>query len=427
MSSAPKFHTDTQFESFSTTHQAVVKNHSERQQIYKQSFADFPDRHIYRDPLGFRAGEPVVFQKEWSQKLYDEPIDFSDTAVGTDEATIVEKWDELQNKGFSVKQTTDIIQKALGTGDWQLPLDILEDTFVVSPGKTPMAEVIPRVTTQDDTIHATAETDQPDPQFDLEANVSTDSDGNAVYDYDDPAYEDLEYEVLGYGVATRYSDKLVLSSSNLRPTQSTIESSLLTGHRKTTERQILWGTDDTSPGDGDANGWAGFTQMGSTDADSIAAGDIENSDTLKATIEQGIDIVGENANDISSLGVVLGFDVHRTLRRAYEDRQRYEPAEELDVGFVDLAMEGGQVPVFRSTAIPRIGNYPASSTEDFGFVVNLESVALYQLSEPTLDPLANLGPEERVGAAQYNVLVSEAGDGNVRNSEHIQRLQVDTA
>jgi len=417
----PKFRKDAQFDGFSSTHELVAKNKQTRDSTYEKSFGDFPEDHIYRDPMGFRTGEPVTFQKDWSDTLSEDALDFSWHPVGADEATIVEKWDELQDAGFSVKQTTEVIQKAAGTGDWQLPLDILDDVFVVSPGKTPAAEFIPRVTTSDDTVHATPETNQPDPDFDLEDNVGTDADGNAVYTFEDPTYEDLEYDVLGYGVASRYSDKLVLSAANLRPTQSSIESSLLRGHRKKTENQIYFGTD------ADANGWDGFSQMGETSVASVTEGDYNDSATVKDTVEHGIDIVAEVADSPNSVAVFLPFDAHRTLRDAFEDRQRYEPAEEQDVGFTTLAMEGGSVPVFRSSILPKVDEQTDASVEDFGFVTNMDSVALYQLSEPTLDPLANLGPEERVGAAQYNTLVSEAGDGTVRNSEHIQRLQVDTS
>jgi len=420
MSTRQKFHDTTQFSGFSHTHEQVAKSREERQNRYEGSFGDFPEDTIYRDPLGFRAGEPVMFQKEWSRRLHEDTLDFSFTPTGSDRATIVEKWDELQKAGFSVSQTTEVIQKATGTGDFQLPLDILEDVFTVSPGQTPAAEVIPRITTNDDRVFATAETGQPEPDFDLENNVGTDSDGNAVYKYEDPSYEPLQYDVLGYGVATRFSDKLVLAGANLRPSQSVIEGSLLTGHRKVTERQ-LYGINS------DPNGWDGFADMGVSRAAAIPEADYTSGQTLKTEIERAIDRVAEKAQDITQIAVFLPFDAHRTLRGEFEDLQRYEPAPEQDLGFTDLALEGGQVGVFRSSELPKIDEQPNGATQDFGFVVNMASVGLYQLSEPTLDPLANLGPEERVGAAQYNVLVSESGDGTTVDAEHIQRLQADTS
>lgn len=415
-----KFNTDASFTGFTGTHSTITKDTQERSNLFRSSFGDFPSETIYRDPLGFRAGEPIKFQKDWSDALYNETLDFSFSPIGADEASIVEKWDELQAAGYSVQQTTEEIQKATGTGDFQLPLDILEDVFTVSPGQTPAAEVIPRVTTNDDKVYATAETNQPEPDFDLEGSVGTDGDGNAVYKYGDPTYESLEYDVLGYGVATRFSDKLTLAGANLRPSQSVIEGSLLTGHRKVTERQI-YGINS------DPNGWSGFADMGVSRAAAIPEADYTSGQTLKTEVERAIDRVAEQAQDITQIAVFLPFDAHRTLRGEFEDLQRYEPAPEQDLGFTDLALEGGQVGVFRSSELPKIDEQANGSTEDFGFVVNMASVALYQLSEPTLDPLANLGPEERVGAAQYNTLVSESGDGNVLDAEHIQRLQVDTS
>jgi hypothetical protein len=90
-------------------------------------------------------------------------------------------------------------------------------------------------------------------------------------------------------------------------------------------------------------------------------------------------------------------------------------------------MEGGQVPVFKTNAIPNTSAYPSAETNDVAFAVNMDSVALYQLQEPTIQPLAKLGPEERIAADQYNVLVSESGDGSTRTADHIQIGQLQTS
>jgi len=83
--------------------------------------------------------------------------------------------------------------------------------------------------------------------------------------------------------------------------------------------------------------------------------------------------------------------------------------------------------VFKTNAIPRISNYPDDATNDAVFIVNLDSVALYQLQDVTMQPLARLGPESRMAVDQYNVLVSESGDGSTRDADHIERIQVSTA
>jgi len=123
--------------------------------------------------------------------------------------------------------------------------------------------------------------------------------------------------------------------------------------------------------------------------------------------------------------VFLPFDAHRTLRRAFDDLIRYTAADEIDTGFATFSMEGGNVPVFKSSAIPRISQYPADATNDAIFAVNMDSVALYQLNDVTVRPLAKLGPQERMAVDQYNCLVSQSGDGIERDADHIQIGQVE--
>jgi hypothetical protein len=405
-----------------------IKKSADRKDAYQKSFGDFPEETVYRDPLGINTGgKPVTFQKDWSEKLHNEQVEWDHTMPGPNRASIVEKWNALQRKGYDLKQTSDMIGKSLGTGNFQLPLDIIQDVFIVNPEQTPAADFIPRVTTQDDVVHATPQTEEPDPSFDLEGNVSTDSDGNAVYDFEDPQFADLEYNVLGYGVATRTTDKLILAGSNLRSHESVQEQALMTGHRQRTERQIFWGTDNAGPASGDPNGWTGMSQMGQSTLSAISESDFGTPETLKENVEQAIDLVEENGGDLSNIAVFGGYDFHRTLRRSFEDEIRYTAADELDTGFATFAMEGGNVPVFKTNAIPRISDYPDAETNDAAFVVNLDSVALYQLQDVTMQPLAKLGPQERIAVDQYSVLVSETGDGSTRTADHIERLQVQTS
>jgi len=405
-----------------------IKKSADRKDAYQKSFGDFPEETVYRDPLGINTGgKPVTFQKDWSDKLHNEQVEWDHTMPGPNRASIVEKWNHLQRKGYGLKQTSDMIGKSLGTGNFQLPLDIIQDVFVVNPEQTPAADFLPRVSTQDDTVFATPQTDEPDPSFDLEANVSTDADGNAIYDFEDPSFAELEYGVLGYGVATRTTDKLILAGSNLRSHEAVQEQALMTGHRQRTERQIFWGTDTSGPASGDANGWTGMSQMGQSTLSAISESDFNTPETLREEVEQAVDIVEENGANKSDIAVFGGYDFHRNLQRSFDDLVRYEPQEELDTGFSTFTLDGGTVRVFKTNAIPRISAYPDAATNDAIFVADLNSIALYQLQDVTMQPLAKLGPEERMAVDQYNVLVSESGDGTTRDADHIERIQVTTS
>ena len=408
-------------------HRKVVKSADKRSKVYRRSFGDLEPGTLYRDPLGLKTGgKPVSLQKEWARDLAETEVDWNATTPGTGRSSILAKWNELQRKGFGVQQTTDIIAKALDTGDWQLPLDILADVFIIQPEQTPFAEFIPRRSTQDDVVHATPETDQPTPEFGLEdPDVGTNDEGDAVYAFDDPDYEDLAYEVLGYGVGLRTSDQMILAARNLRNPEATLETAAMTGHRQKTERQIIWGTDATAPADGDADGWEGFAQFGETNLDPISEADTDDPDEVREYTEDLIDTAEEEGAPLENIAVGCGFDWHRTLRRSFNDLERYESAEDLDVGFATFAMEGGQVPVFKTNAIPGISDYPDDETNPAVFAVNMASIELSVLGEPTVQPLAKLGPEERFAVDQYNVQVSESGDGDDLDASHIQVGEVD--
>jgi len=408
-------------------HSRIVKDKSARQAVYKQSFGDLEDGTLYRDPLGFKtAGRSgtngVALQKEWGEALRETTVKWDTSMPGANRASILDKWNELQRKGFNLRQTRDMMAKSLDTGDWQLPLDIITDVFVVKPEQTPAANFIPRRSTQDDVVHATPQTDEPEPVFDLEAGAATDGEGNRVYAEGDPSYADLEYAVDGYGIRTNISDKMILAASNLRSPEATQEEALMLGHRQKTERQIIWGTSATAPAEGDANGWGGFADFGARGADT-GIGTLDPTSATpsdyKETVEQLIDYVEEQGADLGSIAVFLPFDAHRELRRSFEQNERYTAEEDLDTGFATFAMEGGLVPVFKTNGIPRFSDYPAGETNDGIFAVNMESVELAQLQEVMVQDLAKLGPEERMAVDQYNVLVSEAGDGSTLTSDHI--------
>jgi len=69
---------------------AYIKKSANRQRLYKQSFGDFPDEHVYRDPLGFTTGgKPVTFQKDWGERLENEPVDWGHTMPGANSASVI--------------------------------------------------------------------------------------------------------------------------------------------------------------------------------------------------------------------------------------------------------------------------------------------------------------------------------------------------
>jgi len=141
------------------------------QELYKHSFADLEDGTIYRDPMGWKTSGPagtngIELQKARWNQLQSEP-------VMPDGSSVVEKWNELQRKGFSAEETTRTIQKNLDTGDWTLPIDVLPEVFTVNPERLPMADMMSRVSTSTTEVVPTPLTDHPEFEFGLETTDDT--------------------------------------------------------------------------------------------------------------------------------------------------------------------------------------------------------------------------------------------------------------
>jgi len=381
----------------------------EKDNLYAKSFGDLDDGTIYRDPMGWKtpggAGQnTITLQKDrWKQMC--------ETPAMPDGSTIVEKWNELQEKGFGVAETTREIQKNLDTGDWTLPLDILPEVFVVNPERLPMADMMSRVTTQDDEIVPTPLTDHPELEFGLE----TTNDTEGSYTYKDPSYDgDLSFTVVGMGAATRLEDKLILASSNVRAAESTQQEAFMRGAQQTLERQIIRGTDYN------ADGFDGFNDLISTGAGGVV-GDLgdpanANPEDIEAATREVITAAREAGAQTGQLALVCDYDWHSELRKSLVDNTRYEPTSE--VFGITQVLEFDGVPIFVSNAIPNIGDRADGSTYNQLYSVNMEATYLSVLQELQMKPLAKVAPQEQMAFDFYGCLTSE------ENGAHIQTYTV---
>jgi len=391
----------------------VVKSREEikreKDSLYKSSFNDLDDDTIYRDPVGWKTSggfgqNPIELQKDRWNQLKNEPA-FSDGS------SIIDKWNELQKKGFDVQETTRTIRKNLDTGDWTLPLDILPDVFTVNPERLPMADMMARVTTQDDEVVPTPLTDHPEFEFGLE----TTDDTEGSYAYKDPQYDgDLSFDVLGMGAATRLEDKLILASSNLRNSESTQERAFFRGAQQTLERQIIHGTDYN------AGGFEGFNDL-VTNAQGGVVGDIGDPDSAspddyETATREAIDEADYQGAERESLAVVCDYDWHQNLRKSLVDNVRYEPMA--DVFGVSSTIDFDGIPVFKSHAIPRIRDRSDGSTYNQLYTVNMDATYLSVLQELQMKPLAKVAPQEQSAFDWYGTLTSE------ENGAHIQAYTV---
>jgi hypothetical protein len=380
--------------------------------MFKNSFGDLDHMTIYRDPLGSKTPGPrgentVELQKQRRQQLKNEPIE------ELDGMSIAEKWNSLQRNGWSVEETTREIRKNLDTGDWTLPRDILAEVFVINPERLPMADMMTRVATQDDEVVATARSEEPSISWGLE----TTNDTEGSYTYSDATYDgDPVYDVVGLGAATRLEDKLILASSNLRNAESTTQQAFLRAMEQEIERQIILGTGNN------ASGWDGFEDfvtdgaylgdIGDTTIDDVSTANPEDYEQATRTI---IDEAEYEGAPKESLAVVCDFDWHKEVRDSLVSQQRYEGnIEELNAGFSTLTLDN--VPVFKSHAIPRIGDRSAGDYNQ-AYTVNMDATYLAMLQETSMKPLAKVAPQEQMAFDAYGTLVSEDFGAHVQAAE----------
>lgn len=391
----------------------IVKSHAEikrdKDQLFKSTFDGLEDGEVYRDPMGWNTTgavgqNRVELQKARRQQFLNEP-------VFDDGSSIAEKWDELHvQKGFDLKQTAEMIQKNLDTGDWTLPVDIISDVFVVNPERLPMADMMTRVATQDDEVTPTPLTEHPAFSFGLE----TTNDTEGSYTYSDPTYDgDLAFQVNGMGAATRLEDKLILASSNVRSAESTQQEAFMRGGQQTLESQIILGTDNNAAGPD------GFNDLISSGQGAAPGGDAAIGDPTNASASDyelaTRDIINEaeyQGANRDRLAVVTDFEWHSELRKSLVDNVRYEPMA--DVFGVSSTLDFDGIPVFKSHAIPRISDRSGGSTYNQAYTVNMEGTYLSVLQEMSMKPLAKVAPQEQTAFDMYWTLTSE------ENGAHIQ-------
>jgi len=399
--------------------QYIKKN---KDRLYQRSFGDLPDGTVYRDPGGFKSGDgaPIELQKDRFEQLAREPVaDLSSLVKGTEyegTPTVLNAWNALQKKGFGLGETTKEIRKNLDTGDWTLPLDIIPEIFVVNPEMLPLADMIPRVTTQDDEVVPTPLTDHPTISHGLE----TTNDTEGSFSYSDPTYDDtVSFDVFGYGAATRLEDKLILASSNLRNAESSQEQAFVRAMRQEEERQLILGQANN-----DANGFVGLDDL-ITNQDGEVVGDL--GDPTNANPEDYEDATRDIIDDAEydgarreNMAVIVDFDWHKEVRNSLVSQQRYEGnVTEIGAGFEALTLDN--VPIMKTNAITRVGDVGATTTNRQAYTVNFDAHYMSMLQETQIKPLAKVAPQEQFAVDSYGCLTAED------NGAHVKAYTITTA
>jgi len=350
-------------------------------QMYKSNFADLDHKTTYWDPRGYRnnMGKSVNLKEDMWQAW--------------EEAGLVKDFNEKQEQGWPLNKTVDYLAKNYDTTDWNIPIFFVPEVRVVQPQQTPIADNIPRVSVNSDTVNVTPETDQPDPEFGLE----TTSDTEGSYTYKDGTYDDYQYDIVGYGLATRLEDKMVLSSDALRNTQSVAEQAHVNGIRQTEERQILRGTEN------DANGFEGMKDLGNLEQTVDLADTINWKEVLRNLITE-VEFQGGNRGNIV---VAVDFDTFQAIANDLEDEVRYnDPGEELGYGFQVLVFDG--IEIWKTNGLIRQDEIATDEDETIMVAADMGSNYMGMLQDMTMKPLAKVAPQEQFATDVYGTFVSEA-------------------
>ncbi len=362
------------------------------QSLNKKSFDDLGAGVVFHDPLGVRGQARSMKQTmyEWMEdaiKLFEE---------------------KHIKKNFSLYESRDLVRKSLDSGDWDLPVYHLPDVQVINPELTPLADMMPRQTVDNDTVKVQVVDDGGFPS--VTAGLGGDTSSVRDWDYADASYSVESFDVIGYDTGTLIEDKLVLSSRVLRDATSVAQTNVVNAMRIWEEAQMIQG-DGSNAGDAnDSSGFEGLVDMNSS-YDSFSQATVQgwSDDKWISKTRELITQVERKGGNRNNIAVLCGFDAYNYLANAMQDFTRYDVqgTDEIDFGFSTLNMDG--VPVYKSHGFTdEIDDGSVTSSNPFMIAVDMGSHYMGTLQDVTLQPVPKTGPQEKVAVDAYTTLVSEA-------------------
>lgn len=348
------------------------------------------DAALYSDPFGFRTRGPL------KKNAVHYP-----SAMFSGEGTEGDGWDEVYKMWNDLRPGADLslfeasleIKKSLGRSSFSLPIFVSPDVYVSSGQNTPLADMVPRVAVEEDTIHADEQT--------AVGGVSSIT-GNAYPATTDDSYANHTYNVDDYGRKAEVTDFVQLSASSLRSTRQTTEEALMRAMRQYEEAQMIRGTNN------DANGFNGFEDLIQTASPDMTS-DLAGSTISVDDIYEANETLERQGANLDSVVHVTTHSVLTDLKKELDDFTRFEsPGDELSFGFRSLMVDGQ--PVVKSHGV----NATAGSRDLWS--VDMSGWYMGMLQDATLHPLAKTDPTETFAVDAYGTLVGEGVN-------HLHRIQ----
>jgi hypothetical protein len=276
------------------------------------------------------------------------------------------------------------VKKAMDTSAFSLPIFVSPDVYVSSGQNTPLADMIPRVAVQEETVEADEQT--------AVGSVSAFGE-TGPYPESDDTYANHSYSVVPYGRESEVTDLVQLAASSLRSTRSTTEEAMMRAMRQYEETQMIQGTN------ADGSGFEGFEDLISTTSPDLTT-DLTGSTISVDDIYDAMETLERQGANLDSVVHITTHSVLTDLKKELDDFTRFEsPGDELDFGFRSLMVDG--TPVLKSHGV----NNSAGSRDLWS--VDLSGWYMGMLQDATLHPLAKTGPTETFAVDAYGTLVGE--------------------
>lgn len=342
------------------------------------------DEVLYKDPFGWRTSGPARDNPiYYPQKMYVGP---SEEADGWKE--VFAEFNKLTRTGMEIREAAKEVSKAVDRTSYSLPIFVSPDVYQSDGKDTPLADSIPRVAVQNDTIKADEEIDSGTVSAFAEGGTYPTGDGNVI---------NHTYSIYSYGRESDVTDFVQLAASPLRSTRSYTEDQMMRSVRKYEENQFFQGNDATTGND--ANGFPGLADL--VEDGTGATGLDMTTDAAGAAITE--DAVYDRITDLTTAGAsrdsiatFLPHNLYNSLQKGLNDYTRYDsPGDNLSFGFQTLDISG--TPVFESHGV--------ASGEMW--TVDMSSLYAGMLQDTTLHPLAKTGPSENFAVDTYGALVAE--------------------
>ncbi|MFW6026960.1 MAG: hypothetical protein ACOCRX_11540 [Candidatus Woesearchaeota archaeon] len=283
----------------------------------------------------------------------------------------------------------------------------MEGVRLVNPERTPLADLLPRVSTNREVVHLK--------RIDETGTVVSNLEGQTEYEYPQAETEtsETDFDIIGYGYKEAVSDKLILSTENIYDAQSVVELSMVNAIRQYEEKQIARGTDENWGND--ENGFEGLPDIGE-EADVLDLNDKSTKDVLDK-VRSIKDTAIENGATEGDLIVAVSFDVWEDLRDELSDKPLYEvQISEFSYGFNSLLVDG--VKVMKSHGFNSYDDVDKDNNEPIAVAVDTSDTAMYTLRDVSLEPLAKREAAELMSVSCYATLATRA-------PSHIQYLAIE--